>query len=584
MAVVGRDIRRFVTDFRYVEQAGAAGRGLRPRAGAAGLRSPRLTDGWPDGRCRLGFEDQHVTVRRHARLRELLPERIELVPAGGVVEALRAVKEPEEIARIARRRGARRRGLRDCCASRGWWAGPSARSRFALENEMRRRGAEPSFPSIVASGRRGALPHAAPADVPIARGTLVTLDIGARLDGYCSDCTRTWATGELPDDLAEVYELVRRAQEAALAAVRPGPEGREVDAVARDIIDAAGHGEHFGHGLGHGVGLEVHEAPRLARTGEARLVAGNVVTVEPGVYLPGRGGVRIEDLVVVTEDGHRVLSRHHQGPDHRRLGPGTRLKPRARHADTGGDGTPSPHPPNAAPRRPDGRAGRAPGARSGHGHRGRQDAPVVKRVTPKHVFVGETLTIRGQHFRRGVNKNMVAFKRRARRSSSCAAETGHHQASEGRAAQAAREGPARPERHAGADAAPGPRALRALRQALHEPLEVAARRPREAAGAAEPKEANPNGDCDGDGQINRVDTDDDNDLLSDDARESARRSTAARRTPTATGRGRLRVPVGARPQRRRAPGPNTTSRTREAAVPEPARRARTPAPTTTATT
>ena len=136
----------------------------------------------------------------------------------------------------------------------------------------------------------------------------MTLDIGARLDGYCSDCTRTWATGDLPDDLAEAYALVLRAQEAALDAVRPGPEGREIDAVARDIIDAAGHGEHFGHGLGHGVGLEVHEAPRLARTGDEPLVAGNVVTVEPGVYLPGRGGVRIEDLVVVTEDGRDVLS------------------------------------------------------------------------------------------------------------------------------------------------------------------------------------------------------------------------------------------------------------------------------------
>jgi Xaa-Pro aminopeptidase len=147
-----------------------------------------------------------------------------------------------------------------------------------------------------------------PTEEAIPRGTLVTLDIGARLDGYCSDCTRTWATGELPDDLAEAYELVRRAQGEALAAVRPGPEGREVDAVARDIIEAAGHGERFGHGLGHGVGLEVHEAPRLSRTAEARLVAGNVVTVEPGVYLPGNVGVRIEDLVIVTEGEPRVLT------------------------------------------------------------------------------------------------------------------------------------------------------------------------------------------------------------------------------------------------------------------------------------
>jgi Xaa-Pro aminopeptidase len=306
MAVVGRDLRRFITDFRYVEQAAGEVEGF-DREQAPQVFDGALAEGWPDGRLRLGFDDQNVSVQRHARLRELLPERVELVPAGGVVEALRAVKDAEEISRIAaaaqladdvygmlREQGLVGRTERDVA--------------FALETEMRRRGAEPSFESIVASAERGALPHAVPADVPIPRGTLVTLDIGARLAGYCSDCTRTWATGELPDDLAEAYELVQRAQAEALDAVRPGPEGREVDAVARDIIEAAGHGEHFGHGLGHGVGLEVHEGPRLSRTGEAPLVAGNVVTVEPGVYLPGRGGVRIEDLVVVTEDGHTVLS------------------------------------------------------------------------------------------------------------------------------------------------------------------------------------------------------------------------------------------------------------------------------------
>ncbi len=136
----------------------------------------------------------------------------------------------------------------------------------------------------------------------------MTIDLGCRLDGYCSDCTRTWATGSLSDELAGIYALVLEAQETALAAVRPGPSGRELDAVARDIITAAGHGEHFGHGLGHGVGLEVHEAPRLSRQNDAALVPGNVVTVEPGVYVPGVGGVRIEDLVVVTAAGHEVLS------------------------------------------------------------------------------------------------------------------------------------------------------------------------------------------------------------------------------------------------------------------------------------
>jgi Xaa-Pro aminopeptidase len=177
------------------------------------------------------------------------------------------------------------------------------------EHEMRLRGASgPSFPSIVASAEHGALPHAEPRDVAIAKDTLVTIDMGAQVDGYCSDCTRTFATGELPDALREIYDLVLRAQETALAAVRPGPTGRELDAVAREVIDAAGHGDHFGHGLGHGVGLDIHEGPRLARTGEDAMAAGNVVTVEPGVYVPGLSGVRIEDLVVVTPTGHEVLS------------------------------------------------------------------------------------------------------------------------------------------------------------------------------------------------------------------------------------------------------------------------------------
>jgi Xaa-Pro aminopeptidase len=306
MAIVGRDVRRFITDFRYVEQAALEVEGFDREQGPQDFVGA-LGEGWPEGDLRLGFDDENVSVRRHQRLREVIPDRISLEPAGGMVEALRAVKEPEEVEQIAAA-AALADEVYGVLREQGLVGRTEREVALALEDEMRRRGAQPAFDSIVASSERGALPHAQPADVPIATGTLVTLDIGARLDGYCSDCTRTWATGDLPDDLAEAYALVRRAQEAALAAVRPGPEGREVDAVARDIIEAAGHGEHFGHGLGHGVGLEVHEGPRLARTAEAPLAAGNVVTVEPGVYLSGRGGVRIEDLVVVGEDGHRVLS------------------------------------------------------------------------------------------------------------------------------------------------------------------------------------------------------------------------------------------------------------------------------------
>jgi Xaa-Pro aminopeptidase len=313
MAVVGPDLRRFITDFRYTEQAASEVDGFDVEQAPQDFNAA-LSDGWPEGPLRLGFEDDHVSVRRHTRLREMLPERVELVPAGGAVEALRAVKDAGEIARI-RAAAELADAVYGFLRSHGLVGRTEREVALALENEMRRLGAEsPSFDSIVASAERGALPHAQPADVPIARGTLVTLDIGARLDGYCSDCTRTWATGELDDDLAAIYDLVLRAQEAALDAVRPGPAGREIDAVARDLIAAEGHGDHFGHGLGHGVGLEVHEAPRLSRSAsDAALEAGNVVTVEPGVYVPERGGVRIEDLVVLTENGRDVLSQTVKG-------------------------------------------------------------------------------------------------------------------------------------------------------------------------------------------------------------------------------------------------------------------------------
>jgi Xaa-Pro aminopeptidase len=301
-ALVGPEVRRFVTDFRYVEQARVEVPDFDRSQGPSELLA--ALEGFSG---RLGFDDAHLSVKAHRRLGELLPAA-ELVPCGGVVEEVRAVKEPGEILRI----GAAAALVDEIY---GWLLETGIVGRkerdvaIALEHEMRLRGASgPSFPSIVAAAEHGALPHAQPRDVPIPRDTLVTIDIGAVLDGYCSDCTRTWATGDLSDELAEAYALVLRAQVAALDAVRPGLRGREVDAVARDLIEAAGHGDHFGHGLGHGVGLVTHEAPRLARTSEIELLAGHVVTVEPGVYLPGVGGVRIEDLVVITESGRDVLS------------------------------------------------------------------------------------------------------------------------------------------------------------------------------------------------------------------------------------------------------------------------------------
>jgi Xaa-Pro aminopeptidase len=262
------------------------------------------------GGGRLGIEEGAMTVKQHTRMRELLGERWELVPCGGLVEELREVKDPGELARIRAACELADAALREVLEA-GLVGRTEREVAIDLELRMRRLGAAgPSFPSIVAAGPHAALPHAEPRAEAIPRDTLVTIDWGALLEGYCSDCTRTYATGErLPASAREAYELVLAAQRAGLAAVRAGPNGKEVDAVARRVIERAGHGEHYGHGLGHGVGLEVHEAPRLSRTaGEQPLRAGCVVSVEPGVYLPGRFGVRIEDLVVVGDEGCRVLT------------------------------------------------------------------------------------------------------------------------------------------------------------------------------------------------------------------------------------------------------------------------------------
>jgi Xaa-Pro aminopeptidase len=312
LAIVGPGTRRFLTDFRYAEQARAQVREFDRETVPRELRLG-LGEGWPEGPVRLGFEDQHVSVRAARLLRETLPDRVELVPAGGLVEAERAIKEPGELAAI-RAAAALTDEVYEWVAEQGVVGRTEREIAIALEHRMRVRGAEPAFASIVAAAENGALPHAVPRDVPVPAGVLITLDIGARVDGYCSDCTRTWATGELPDDLAELHAVVLAAQEAGVAAVAAGRTGQEVDAVARDVIAAAGHGERFGHGLGHGVGLEVHEDPRLAETVEARLAPGQVVTVEPGIYVPGRGGARIEDLVVVGEEGPEVLTATTRAP------------------------------------------------------------------------------------------------------------------------------------------------------------------------------------------------------------------------------------------------------------------------------
>jgi Xaa-Pro aminopeptidase len=226
----------------------------------------------------------------------------------GRVRRLREVKDEGEVAAIRRACGVADAALRAVVAQ-GLVGRTEADVAWQIKEELHRLGAEgESFAAIVAGGPNGALAHAIPGGRRIEPGELVVIDMGARVDGYCSDITRTFATGELGEESRRIYEVVLAAQLAGLAAVRPGVLGRRVDAAARDVIVAAGYGDFFGHGTGHGVGLEVHEEPRVSRRGKERLQAGMALTVEPGIYLEGRAGVRIEDTVLVTDAGGEPLT------------------------------------------------------------------------------------------------------------------------------------------------------------------------------------------------------------------------------------------------------------------------------------
>jgi Xaa-Pro aminopeptidase len=301
--ICGPEARLFLTDFRYTERAAAE---------VEGWETITVAEDWLGGIAshlsgRFGFEDDHVSVRLLERLRGKLAEGAEPVAAGGAVEKLRRVKDEAERAAIAAASALADEVWR-WSLKRGLGGRTEREVARAAEQRIRELGGDPSFPAIVAAGPNGALPHAEPGERTIGEGELVVFDMGAKLDGYCSDGTRTFAIGEPGESAREIYETVREAQAAALDAVEAGIGGEALDRVARETIVAAGHGERFGHGLGHGVGLEVHEAPHVSPRSEDVLAAGEVVTIEPGVYLPGTLGVRIEDLVVVAEDGCRNLS------------------------------------------------------------------------------------------------------------------------------------------------------------------------------------------------------------------------------------------------------------------------------------
>ena len=254
----------------------------------------------------IGFEATSLSFERYSRLHA---GGIEPVPRYGLVEDLRAVKDEDELDAI-RRAAAITNIAFERFADEGEVIGRTERElAWRFEQFLHDANADGvSFPVTMASGPNSAKPHTELSDRVVTPGETLIVDAGCMVDGYCSDCTRTFATGSLPDELKHAYEVCLDAQLAGLHAVRPGASGPGVDAAARDRIEAAGFGGAFGHGLGHGVGLLVHEDPRLAQESRSVLEAGNVVTVEPGIYLSGLGGIRIEDLVVVTDGEPEVLT------------------------------------------------------------------------------------------------------------------------------------------------------------------------------------------------------------------------------------------------------------------------------------
>ena len=328
MLLVEPDNAVLVTDGRYGFQAnqqlGRSGVTARVEAVAAAEQDELLGD-LTRGLGEVGLEAGHITWARQRALKRTWGRAKALVPTTGVVERLRALKDRGEVARVAAAAAVADEALK---LAQAMLEGRTTESEVAaaIEAEMRRIGAEgPAFDTIVASGPNAALPHHRPGERRIRRGELVVLDFGARVDGYRSDMTRTVRAGEgtkVPAALERIARAVSASQDAGLSAVRDGVPGSEVDRACREVIEAAGFGEYFVHGTGHGVGLDIHEAPSLARASRDILSSGQVVTVEPGIYLPGAGGARTEDTVLVTEAGCEVLT----------------LAPKALHAGSGGGG------------------------------------------------------------------------------------------------------------------------------------------------------------------------------------------------------------------------------------------------------
>jgi len=298
------------TDSRYYERVKAeAPDWTLVEAGPKTLEALQaLVSGIGLDQAKIGFEADEVTVAQGNRLGELL-DQATLVETSEFVLDLRAVKEAAELAAIRKAVALADQAMRHIYE----WVQPGMTEKevaWELEVYMRTRGASAlSFETIVAAGANGAAPHAATSDYKIQVGDPIVIDMGCVVEGYCSDITRTFTIGEPnQDDYQAVWQIVHQAHQAAIEGIKAGIPGKEADGLARDVIEAAGYGDYFGHSLGHGVGLAIHEYPRVSYLSDAPLAAGSVVTIEPGIYLPGAFGVRLEDMVVVTEDGVEVLT------------------------------------------------------------------------------------------------------------------------------------------------------------------------------------------------------------------------------------------------------------------------------------
>ncbi len=304
--VITKEGMALVTDFRYTEQATAQAQGFTVIThGAGGYYKQTMEEAQKLGAKRLGFEAADMSVEEYHYFQSAA-DGMELVAVKGAVEQMRAVKDAAELDK-----------LRKACAMTdrlfdfilGTMKPGMREQELATEMDiwMIRHGMSSSFGAIVASGLRGALPHGRASAKVMEKGELVTIDFGGFLEGYTSDMTRTVCLGKADAKQKEIYSIVLESQLAGVKAARAGLKGREVDSVSRQVIESKGYGQYFGHGLGHGVGLEVHEEPRFSVTDETDIRPGMVLSVEPGIYIPGWGGVRIEDLVVITEGEAEVL-------------------------------------------------------------------------------------------------------------------------------------------------------------------------------------------------------------------------------------------------------------------------------------